>query len=151
MGNSGKSNKTAVTVSSPAFPAGNPSVTKAEILKELSKEKESFVILGEIMEITRLPLKTLAVQVYDVTPKTLSSYKTRGRYFPKRMVEVSLKVRELYKEGIEIFSSTDRFNTWLSRESHGLGNLQPLDLMGTSTGIDLVYEEMMRIEFGATA
>jgi hypothetical protein len=139
------------TVSSPAFPIGNHSVTKAEIIKELSTEKESNILLNEIIEITRLPLKTLAVNIYDVTPKTLASYKTKGRYFPKRMVEVSIKVRDLYKKGIGIFSSTNRFNIWLNRESFGLGNMPPLDLMSTSTGIDLIYEELLRIEFGAMA
>ena len=118
-------------------------------MKELSTYRESHVILSEIGEITRLPLKTLAEQIYDVTPKTLASYRTKGRHFPKRMTEVSIKLRDLYKKGIEIFGNTSRFNTWLSRESAGLGNLQPLDLMGTSTGIDLVYEELLRIEFGA--
>src|SRR4030043_226995 len=60
--------------------------------------------------------------------------------------EVSIKLRDLYKKGVEIFGNSSRFNTWLSRESAGLGSMQPLDLMGTSTGIDLVYEELLRIE-----
>ena len=145
----GKSPAKMVAVASPAFPAGSTATTKADIMKELSTDRESHVILSEIGEITRLPLKTLAEQIYDVTPKTLASYRTKGRHFPKRMTEVSIKLRDLYKKGIEIFGNTSRFNTWLSRESAGLGNLQPLDLMGTSTGIDLVYEELLRIEFGA--
>jgi putative toxin-antitoxin system antitoxin component (TIGR02293 family) len=138
-----------VTIASPAFPAGSSETTKADIVKELSTDKESYILLGEIEEITRLPLKTLAVQIYDVTPKTLASYRTKGRHFPRRMTEVSIKLKDLYKKGIEIFSNPARFNTWLSRESAGLGHMQPLDLMGTSTGIDLVYEELLRIEFGA--
>jgi hypothetical protein len=138
-----------ITANSAAFPIGSQALTKADIVKELSAERESYILLGEIAEITRLPLKTLAVQIYDVTPKTLASYRTKGRYFPKRMVEVSIKLRDLYRKGIEIFGGAVRFNTWLSRESFGLANMQPLDLMGTSTGIDLVYEELLRIEFGA--
>jgi putative toxin-antitoxin system antitoxin component (TIGR02293 family) len=138
-----------VAVTSAAFPAGSPAITKADIVKELSTGRESYVLLGEVEEITRLPLKTLAAQIYDVTPKTLASYRIKGRHFPKRMTEVSIKLRDLYKKGVELFGNPSRFNTWLSRESAGLGNLQPLDLMGTSTGIDLVYEELLRIEFGA--
>jgi uncharacterized protein (DUF2384 family) len=138
-----------VAVASPAFPAGSTATTKADIVKELNLDRESHIILSEIGEITRLPLKTLAEQVYDVTPKTLASYRTKGRHFPKRMTEVSIKLRDLYQKGIEIFGNPSRFNTWLSRESAGLGSMQPLDLMSSSTGIDLVYEELLRIEFGA--
>jgi len=145
----GTSQEKRVAVASPAFPIGSRVTTKADIVKELSSGKESHVILGEIEEITRLPLKTLASQIYDVTPKTLASYRTKGRYFPKRMTEVSIKLRDLYKKGIEIFGNPSLFNTWLSRESSGLASMPPLDLMGTSTGIDLVYEELLRIEFGA--
>jgi putative toxin-antitoxin system antitoxin component (TIGR02293 family) len=145
----GTSRAKQVAVASAAFPAGSPGITKADIMKELSTGKESYMLLSEIEEITRLPMKTLAAQIYDVTPKTLASYRIKGRQFPKRMVEVSIKVRDLYKKGTEIFGNPGLFNTWLSRESAGLGNMQPLDLMGTSTGIDLVYEELLRIEFGA--
>ena len=144
-----KSTAKQVTVASASFPAGSPAITKADIVKELSTGKESYILLSEIEEITRLPLKTLSAQIYDVTPKTLASYRIKGRHFPKRMVEVSIKLRDLYKKGTEIFGNPGRFNAWLSRESTGLGNMQPLDLMGTSTGIDLVYEELLRIEFGA--
>lgn len=138
-----------VAVASPAFPAGSTATTKADFVKELNTDRESYLILNELGETTRLPLKTLAEQVFDVTPKTLASYRIKGRHFPKRMTEVSIKLRDLYKKGIEIFGNLSRFNTWLSRESAGLGSMQPLDLMGTSTGIDLVYEELLRIEFGA--
>jgi putative toxin-antitoxin system antitoxin component (TIGR02293 family) len=144
-----KSQEKKMIFASAAFPSGSPAITKADIVKELSTEKESHILLGEIEKITRLPLKTLADQIYDVTPKTLASYRTKGRRFPLRMTEISIKLRDLYKKGIELFGNTSRFNTWLSRDSAGLGNIPPLDLMGTSTGIDLVYEELLRIEFGA--
>jgi uncharacterized protein (DUF2384 family) len=37
------------------------------------------------------------------------------------------------------------------KENIALGNKKPLDLLNTSTGVDMIYEELKRIEFGATA
>jgi len=65
--------------------------------------------------------------------------------------EQILKLEGLYKKGIELFESADEFNKWLKSESFGLGNTKPVNLLNSITGIDLVYEELVRIEFGATA
>jgi uncharacterized protein (DUF2384 family) len=70
---------------------------------------------------------------------------------PIRFNEQILKLEELYKKGIELFEDSEGFNKWLKSESYGLGNVKPIDLINSITGIDLIYEELVRIEFGATA
>ena len=62
-----------------------------------------------------------------------------------------LKLEALYKKGIEIFGNRDEFNSWLKEPEYGVGWQVPLELFSTSTGIDMVMEELIRIEFGATA
>jgi uncharacterized protein (DUF2384 family) len=124
--------------------------SRASIIKELEENSESRLIINELLEITDLPIKTLS-EVFEMTPKTFSSYKTPGKHLPIRIVELGIKLRQLYNKGIEIFGNTDNFNSWLMKEAYGLGNTKPLTLINSSTGIDLIYEELIKIEFGATA
>ena len=61
------------------------------------------------------------------------------------------KLKALYAKGEEIFGDRKRFNTWLRRRSYPLGNIYPIDQVKTVAGITLIYDELIRIEFGATA
>ncbi|NPA45301.1 MAG: DUF2384 domain-containing protein [Chlorobi bacterium] len=124
---------------------------KSTILEQIKKNEESYKILEDIAEITNLPNNKLAKYIYEMTPKTLASYKQKGRYFSSKVNEISIKVKELYKKGIDVFITKDNFNSWLERNSFGLGNIKPINLLSTSTGIDLVFEELVRIEFGDNA
>ena len=124
---------------------------KSSILNELKVKANSKKLIGSLLEITRLPIKTLAKEVFEITPKTLSKYKTENLNLPARITEIVIKLRELYKKGIELFGSPENFKKWLDEPSFGLGNNIPLKFLNTTTGIDLIYEELVRIEFGATA
>ena len=65
--------------------------------------------------------------------------------------ELILKIRSLFRAGIELFGDLDEFRNWLSKPAFGLGNHVPLDYFHTSGGLDLVFDELKRIEFGDLA
>ena len=153
--NKRSSEKTIPTKRTGSFRTGQyilgTSIDKGKILDQLATAKESYIIINELKEITGLNLNFLAQQVFEITPKTLSSYREKGKYLPKRSFENSIKLKELYHKGQELFGSTAAFNQWLNSQSYGLDNVVPISLIGYSTGIDVIYEELARIEFGATA
>lgn len=65
----------------------------------------------------------------------------------------SPEMTRLHQLGKELFGSAASYEEWLHTPSE-MGILKgktPLSLLKTSAGIDLVYEELKRIEFGATA
>jgi len=121
------------------------------IIEELNSSKKSNEILERFIKISSIPNKLLAEQIFEISSKTLYSYRHSEKNLPIRMNEQILKLEELYKKGIELFESSEEFNKWLKSESYGLGNTKPINLINSITGIDLVYEELIRIEFGATA
>ncbi|MBA7544197.1 hypothetical protein ES705_36549 [subsurface metagenome] len=98
-----------------------------------------------------MPNKVLAEEVFEISPKTLASYRKSEKDLPTWLNEQILKLEELYNKGIELFENSERFNKWLKTESYGLGNEKPIKLINSMTGIDLIFEELVRIEFGATA
>ena len=59
--------------------------------------------------------------------------------------------RLLFKKGNEIFGELEAFRRWIMKPAYGLGWEVPSELMETSGGIELIMEELYRIEFGATA
>jgi len=125
--------------------------SRQHILNELRLNKKSDEILERFMKLSEMPNKTLAEQVFEISPKTLHLYRKSEKDLPVKIREHVLKLEDLYRKGIELFEGPQQFNRWLKSESYGLGDVKPINLINSITGIDLVYEELNRIEFGATA
>jgi putative toxin-antitoxin system antitoxin component (TIGR02293 family) len=104
-----------------------------------------------LADYTGLNREWLATAFLGLSLKTLQRYAQEDKSLTPREGEAILKLEALYKKGIEIFGNRDEFNSWLKEPEYGLGWQVPLELLSTSTGIDMIMEELLRIEFGATA
>jgi putative toxin-antitoxin system antitoxin component (TIGR02293 family) len=120
------------------------------ILKSANRGINS-VVFTELVEITGINRNFLAEQVFDVSLKTMLRYQKENKNLNARNSEIALKLLNLFSKGMEIFGNMNSFMSWLNKESYGLGNQIPIHLMNTNTGIDLIEEELLRIEFGALA
>ncbi len=83
--------------------------------------------------------------------KTFQNYKDKKTVLDAITSEKLLKLFALYSKGAAVFGSIDAFASWLSRPAYGIGNQIPQDLMDTITGIDLINDELKRIEYGDLA
>lgn len=108
-------------------------------------------VFFDLASIAGLKKQQLADEIFRVSLKTITRYQKDNKRLDPRNSELALKLITLYKKGLEIFGETDSFNHWLNKPAFGLGSQIPYQLMNTSTGIDLILEELVRIEFGATA
>jgi putative toxin-antitoxin system antitoxin component (TIGR02293 family) len=104
-----------------------------------------------LADFTGLTREWLATEFLGLSLKTLQRYVQEAKTLAPREGEAVLKLEALYKKGIEVFGNRDEFNGWLKEPAFGLGGQVPLELLSMSTGIDLVMQELVRIEFGATA
>ena len=93
----------------------------------------------------------LAEEIFHTSLKTINRHKVDKKKLNAQISERTLKLLALYKKGIEVFGSTDSFNNWLVKPAFGLGNKIPYELMDTFSGIDLIYDEVVRIEYGDLA
>mgnify|MGYP000353694700 FL=1 len=60
-----------------------------------------------------------------------------------------VKLAELYEIGLSAFdNNSESFVTWLDSPIPALNNDKPIHLLSSSLGIDLVKEELLRIEYG---
>ena len=90
-------------------------------------------------------------KVLNRTMKTFASYKKNKTALDPVISEKLLKIFSLYQKGITVFGTVDEVNSWLAAPAFGLGKAVPKDLLDTITGIDLVSEELSRIEYGDLA
>jgi len=107
-------------------------------------------IFDEIIRISALSKNQLAAFI-DATPKTIDNYRMRRRRLGRIESEQLLQLTALYKKGQEIFGNSETFNQWLKQPASGLGGIIPFDLLYTQGGINLVMEELLRIEYGTLA
>ncbi len=81
------------------------------------------------------------------------SERTLQRKSPDKPMDINaserlIELTRLFHKGINVFGKKEKFLTWLERPNKSLGNSKPIDLIETSIGIDLVMNELVRIEHG---
>jgi len=96
-----------------------------------------------------------------LTLKELSSYlriSTRSiqEKEPSQLIapgpsERALYIAKLFKSGIDIFGSQDKFHNWLNTINTAMGGEKPVSYLDTFSGIQLVMDELNAIEYGFTA
>ncbi len=86
-----------------------------------------------------------------LSERTFQRYKKEGKTFSSLYSEKILEVMILYMKGIDVFGDKDNFNTWLEHKNIALGGIKPKDLLDSSFGIELIKDELMRIEYGVLA
>ncbi len=139
-------------------------MTSARILKKYQKSIQTDLqivhssnkgvkadIFFDIIQLSGFNNKFLAENIFAISFKTVQPYKNEKKLLNPRISEAALKILQLFAKGIEIFNSSNSFVRWLEKLSIGLGGILPISIMNTNTGIDLIEEELIRIEYGALA
>ena len=83
--------------------------------------------------------------------QTIERYKREGRRFDVMHSDRILQLDVLLKRGREVFGDRDRFYEWLRYANPALGGVVPLDLAVSSFGVNLLMNELGRIEHGIFA
>lgn len=116
-----------------------------------SLAESSIHLLSMVVSKTNLTIKTLAENIFEITPKTFIKYKNSETKLPSRLAELALELSIVYDLGIEVFSNVKEFNGWLDAENIMFLDKKPATFLNTSTGIRMLIDALKRIEFGATA
>lgn len=108
--------------------------------------KESLLYLATYMGISISKMATLL----PVTERTIQRY-TPKKHFDRVVSEYILHIAEVVARGTEVFEDNENFMTWLSHPSTALGGQAPKSLLASRFGIDMVLDELTRIEHGVAA
>ena len=86
-----------------------------------------------------------------VSERTLQRHKKEQKSFDSLHSEKILQIELLFRVGIKVFGSNDSFNSWLNNISISMGSIKPKSLLDSSFGINMVKDELGRIEHGISA
>lgn len=88
--------------------------------------------------------------ILHITDRTLRRY-TEDTVLNPEQSERALEIARLYTRGIEVFESLESFKEWMGSSVMALGNKKPKEFLDTSLGIEILTEELGRIEHGIFA
>ena len=86
-----------------------------------------------------------------VSERTMQRYQKEEGTFAPPQSEKILEIILLIKKGEEVFGEAENFYAWLQATNLALGNIKPKELLDSSFGINLLNEELIRIEHGIFA
>ena len=86
-----------------------------------------------------------------ISGKTLSRYQNDQKSFDTPQSERILQINMLHSRGAEVFGDMESFSIWLHSENVALGNIVPKELLKSTFGIQLLMDELGRIEHGVLA
>lgn len=94
--------------------------------------------------------KTQYSEILNINPRTLDRNLKDKYTLDIDKSEKALRLDYLINHGINTFGDEKRFSLWINEHNIALGK-KPKDLFNTITGIEIVDEELTRIEYGVFA
>jgi putative toxin-antitoxin system antitoxin component (TIGR02293 family) len=105
--------------------------------------------INDLIEITGAT-QTDVSKWLDITEPTLRKHIQNTRELNLGLSEHIIQLFELFDKGLDTFSSLHEFKNWLKHYNTGI-DATPYDILDTITGIGIVMNELIRIDYGATA
>jgi len=101
-------------------------------------------------------VKALEINASEISRFLHVSPRTLYRYKPDETLSLDTsdhlaQIYKVYVRATEVFGDDRKALGWLKHPSMPLGNMTPLDLLDTSAGVEMVLEELGRIEYGVYA
>jgi putative toxin-antitoxin system antitoxin component (TIGR02293 family) len=90
-------------------------------------------------------------QFLHISERTIQRLSKENRSFDMHQSERIIQIMILHHLGVEVFGSSEKFNTWMRTENPALGKIMPKQLLDSAFGIDMVKDELLRIEHGVLA
>lgn len=83
-----------------------------------------------------------------ISKRTMERIRDKTHYIEAPYSEQVIRIAMVYRYGISVFGNRMKLNEWLSLHSIPLGDKPPIDFFNNSFGIEIVKNELGRIQFG---
>ncbi|MCK5691123.1 DUF2384 domain-containing protein [Myxococcota bacterium] len=119
--------------------------TKMDLV-DLGKSGITKAAVAHLARRLSLSLKQLA-ELLPVTERTLQRYELE-QHLNSATSEQVLHIAEVLAKGTEVFEDEEKFLLWLNIPHHVFSRKTPLSLLSSRFGVEMVLDELGRIEFG---
>ena len=107
------------------------------------------VAMDRLMEIADISLLEMAAIVHT-SDRTLRRY-TPAQKLSQEQSERMVELARLYSRGEQVLGSLEEFREWMNTRLMAFGNHRPKEYLDTSLGINMIMDELGRIEHGIFA
>lgn len=89
--------------------------------------------------------------ILGLSDRSLQRYQKSGGRFSMAVSEKLLMIAHLFNRGTEVFGSRERFFNWMNKPSAALNHNRPYDFLDSMFGLQMLLDELGRIEHGIVA
>ena len=89
-------------------------------------------------------------QIAEIIPASYSTLSKKD-IFDKEISERIFELAEVFSLGHNVFGNDEKFNRWIHKKNLALGGMIPFSLLDTSRGVQMVLNELQRIDYGIFA
>jgi putative toxin-antitoxin system antitoxin component (TIGR02293 family) len=86
-----------------------------------------------------------------LSERTMQRYKTNNKKFDAIYSEKIIEVSLLNQYALEVLDTKENYEIWLNTKNISLGGIKPKELLDTTFGIQILKDELLRIEHGVLA
>ncbi|GMR24383.1 MAG: DUF2384 domain-containing protein [Acidobacteriota bacterium] len=126
-----------------SFPGKFETVLDLVDLGERGLTKASLQELANFLELSTAQMARLL----PITERTIQR-RSRSARLSRAVSDHLMEIACVAVRGIDTFGNKEKLLTWMQRPNVALGNRKPMDLLASKLGIDLVIDELGRIEHG---
>lgn len=90
-------------------------------------------------------------KILHISERTMQRYESENKRFDPIQSEKIIQIATLHNYGVSVFGNAQKFHTWLYSKSIAMGGMMPKDLLDSTLGIELIQDELGRIEHGILA
>jgi len=105
--------------------------------------------MDHLMEIADISLTEMSAIVHT-SDRTLRRY-TPAQKLSQEQSERMVELARLYSRGEQVLGSLSEFREWMNTRLMAFGNSRPKEYLDTSLGINMIMDELGRIEHGIFA
>ena len=105
--------------------------------------------MTHLMQIADLSLNEMA-SIVHTSDRTLRRYGPQQK-LSEQQSERMIEMARLYSRGEEVFGTMEKFKEWMNTILLPFGNKRPKEFLDTSLGINMIMDELGRIEHGIFA
>ena len=107
------------------------------------------IAMDHLMEIADISLTEMAAIVHT-SDRTLRRY-TPAQKLSQEQSERMVELARLYSRGEQVLGSIGEFRDWMNTRLLAFGDSKPKEYLDTSLGINMIMDELGRIEHGIFA
>ncbi len=116
---------------------------------DLTSLKDGYIVKHNMVSLADtfdIPLNTMC-ELSSISLRTLQRYKP-DKSLPLPVADRVVSLASLFVYGVSVFENKESFKKWLEIPLRAFKGKRPIDILDSITGIELVNDEIERIEHG---